>query len=156
MRRPASTDSESIPVESYELFRGLTAEEIRVMAGVLEHRSYRPNEVIVEMGAVAREMFFVKRGSVIATLKLASGGQKRLSVISPGMAFGEVGMLDHAPRTARVIAETDAECHLLKREDFDALGETHPRIKITLLTNMALGIARLLRKATREISVFDY
>src|SRR6185369_5398380 len=142
-RLPRHTASASMPVESYELFRGLTPEEIRLIANVLEHRRYRRNEVMVEMGAEAREVFFLNRGSAIIILKLASGAQKRLGVFSAGMAFGEVGMLDQAPRSAMVMAETDVECHLLKREDFDALGETHPRIKITLLTNMALGIARL-------------
>jgi glutaminase len=72
------------------------------------------------------------------------------------MAFGEVGMLDQAPRSAVVTAQTEVECHLLKRDDFEALGRTHPRIQIVLLRNMALGLARLLRKATREIGVFDY
>jgi glutaminase len=72
------------------------------------------------------------------------------------MAFGEVGMLDHAPRSAVVTAQTEVECHLLKRSDFEGLGATHPRIQSTLLRNMALGLARLLRKATREMSVFDY
>jgi hypothetical protein len=55
-----------------------------------------------------------------------------------------------------VTAQTEVQCHLLKREDFESLGRTHPRIQIVLLRNMALGLARLLRKATREISVFDY
>jgi len=150
------TDSESVAIESYELFRGLTSEEIRVIAGIVEQRSYRRNEVIVEIGAEAREVFFLNRGSAIVTLKLAGGEQKVLGVFSAGTSFGELGMLDQAPRSAMVMAATDVEAHLLNRDDFDALGKTHPRIKITLLTNMALGIARLLRKATREISVFDY
>ena len=95
-------------------------------------------------------------GAAAILLGLASGAQKRLGLFSPGMAFGEVAMLDGARRSATVLAETDVECHLLKRDAFDALGETHPRIKIVLLTNMALGLARLLRKATREFSVFDH
>ncbi len=155
-RQAKRTDSEAVAIESYELFRGLTSEEIRVIAGIVEQRSYRRNEVIVEIGAEAREVFFLNRGSAIVTLKLASGEQKRLGVFSAGTSFGELGMLDQAPRSAMVMAATDVEAHLLNRDDFDALGKTHPRIKITLLTNMALGIARLLRKATREISVFDY
>jgi glutaminase len=108
------------------------------------------------MGAEANEVFFLSRGSAIITLTLAHGAQRRLGVFSPGMAFGEVGMLDGAPRSAVVTAQSDVECHLLKREDFEALGEIHPQIKITLLKNMALGIGRLLRKSTREIIAFDY
>src|SRR6185369_12833875 len=100
-RLPRHTASASMPVESYELFRGLTPEEIRLIANVLEHRRYRRNEVMVEMGAEAREVFFLNRGSAIIILKLASGAQKRLGVFSAGMAFGEVGMLDQAPRSAK-------------------------------------------------------
>jgi CRP-like cAMP-binding protein len=110
---------------------------------------------MVEIGAEANEIYFIHRGSASVGLKLSSGAQKRLGVFSPGMSFGEVGMLDRAPRSATVTAATDVECHVLTQEAFDALGETHPRIKITLLTNMAIGVARLLRKATREISIFE-
>ena len=155
-RLPPTADGGLRAIESYDLFRGLTTEEIRHVAGVLEHRVYSRNEVIVEAGAEAGEIYFVHRGFARIMLMLASGAQKRLGVFSPGMAFGEVAMLDGARRSATVVAETGVECHLLKRPAFDALGETHPRTKIILLTNMALGLARLLRKATREFSVFDY
>lgn len=141
---------------AYELFQGLTEEEIAHVATLLELRHYRKNEVIVQIGAESREVFFLWRGTVAIMVKPASGAERRLGAFSPGMAFGEVAMLDGAPRSAVVTAETDVSCHLLRREDYDALGDSHPRIKIVLLTNMALGIARLLRKSTREISVFDY
>lgn len=150
------SDHGPMPVASYELLRGLDPEEIRIVAHLLEHRRFTQGAVMVEMGAAANEVFFIHRGSAAITLTLAGGAQKRLGVFSPGMAFGEVGMLDHAPRSAVVTAETDVECHLLKRHDFDALGQNHPRIQIVLLRNMALGLARLLRKATRQISVYDY
>jgi glutaminase len=65
-------------------------------------------------------------------------------------------MLDRAPRSAVVIAETEVECDLLKLDDFDRLGESHPRVEIVLLRNLALSLSRKLRKANREMSVFDY
>ena len=71
------------------------------------------------------------------------------------MAFGEMAMLDRAPRSAAVTADTEVDCDLLKLEDFDRLGESHPHIKIVLLRNLALGLSQKLRKANREISVFD-
>jgi glutaminase len=153
---PGREETGPAAIESYDLFRGLTAEEIEVITGLLEHRSYRQGEVMVEIGSEAREVFLIQRGSATITIPLANGAQRRLGVFSAGMAFGEVAMLDGAPRSAVVIAETEVECHLLKQDKFEALEQTHPRIKVTLLRNMALGLARLLRKATREISVFDY
>ena len=67
-----------------------------------------------------------------------------------------MAMLDRAPRSAVVIAETEVECDLLKLDDFDRLGESHPRVEIVLLRNLALSLSRKLRKANREMSVFDY
>ena len=72
------------------------------------------------------------------------------------MAFGEMAVLDGAPRSAVVTADTEVECDLLRLEDFEKLSETQPQIKIALLRNIALGLSRKLRKANREISVFDY
>ena len=111
---------------------------------------------MVQIGQEAQEIFFLARGFATITIPLANGLQRRLGVFAPGMAFGEIAMLDRAPRSAVVIAETEAECHLLKRQDFEALDASHPRIKITLLKNMAISLARLLRKATQEVRVFDY
>jgi glutaminase len=145
-----------VALESNDLFRDLTSEELKVITDRLVHRSYREGEVVVEIGAKAEEIFLIYRGSAAITIPLANGAQRRLGVFSAGMAFGEVAMLDGAPRSAVVKAETDLECYLLKRNNFEALDSDHPRIKVTLLRNMALGLARLLRKATREVGVFDY
>jgi glutaminase len=155
-RLPARAGDGARTIESYDLFVGLTKEEIAQVGKLLELRKFAPDEVLVETGAEAGEIYFLHRGNARITITLAGGTQKRLGLFSPGMAFGEVAMLDGSKRSATVVAETAVECHTLKRMDFDALGESHPRIKIVLLTNMALGLARLLRKATREFSTFDY
>ena len=70
-------------------------------------------------------------------------------------AFGEMAIIDRAPRSATIVADSDAECDLLTIEDFEALGQTHPAIKIKLLQNLSLGLCHKLRKANRELSVFD-
>jgi hypothetical protein len=36
------------------------------------------------------------------------------------------------------------------------LGESHPRIKLVLLRNLALRLSRNLQKRNQEFSVFDY
>ncbi len=39
--------------------------------------------------------------------------------------------------------------------DFLALGETHPAIKIKLLEKLRLDLTGKIRKANRELSVFE-
>ena len=151
----AHTECPVTPGE-YELFAGLRPDEVAVVQTLLHRREFRPGELIVQFGAPAGELFFLARGRASVTVPLSGGTQKRLATFSPGMAFGEMAMLDRAPRSASVTADTELECGLLKLEDFDHLGESHPRIKMVLLRNLALSLSRKLRKANREISVFDY
>lgn len=142
--------------EEYELFEGLTNDQKRMVKGLMQFKQYTKGEIIVQFGDEAKELFFLKSGSASVTVSLASGMQKRIATFSPGMAFGEMALLDGAPRSAVVVADTKVTCELLTLRDFEALGETHPAIKIKLLKNLALGLCRKLRKANREISVFDY
>jgi glutaminase len=86
---------------------------------------------------------------------LPSGAHKRLATFSPGMAFGEMAVIDHAPRSAMIVADASAECDVLNREDFERLDCTHPEIKIKLWRNLSLDMCGKLRKANRELSVFD-
>ena len=71
------------------------------------------------------------------------------------MAFGEMAIIDRAPRSAMVIVDTEVECDLLGLEDFEEFGRSAPGIKIKLLENLSLGLCRKLRKANRELNVFD-
>jgi len=150
----AEREREATP-DHYELFQGLDPDEIQLVSSKLQRQNFRAGDVLIQSGAAAREVFFLSSGFAVATVTLPDGGQKRLGVFSPGMSFGEIALLDGAPRSACVMADTDVTCDFLALEDFEKLGQTHPRIKIVLLKNMALGLARLLRKANREISLFN-
>jgi len=147
---------QSADPSDYELFASLSREEVAVVLALLERRKFKCGEVIVAFGAPAGELFFLARGCASATLPQGNGPKKRLGTFSPGMSFGEMAMLERVPRSAAVTADTDVECDLLSLEDFERLGESHPRIKLVLLSNLALRLSRNLRKRNQEFSAFDY
>lgn len=142
----------SIAVTQYELLNGLSREEVAVVQKFFERRTYQPGETIIQAGDPARELFLLSRGEVSVLLPLADGARKRLATFSPGMAFGEMAMIDHSPRSATIVADTPASCDLLSLGRLAALGATHPKIKIRLLENLSLDLCRKLRKANREIA----
>ena len=125
------------------------------VTALLQHRIYQRNEVIINAGDEARELFLLTRGNASVLITLASGAKKRLATFAAGMAFGEMAIIDRAPRSAMIVADSEVECHLLKLEDFERLSQTHPNIKIRLLENLSLSLCRKLRKANRELSVFE-
>jgi len=147
-----SVPDTSIAVTRYELLNGLSREEVAVVQKFFERRNYAVGEVVIQAGEPARELFLLTRGVVSVFLPLEDGRRKRLATFSPGMAFGEMAMIDHAPRSATIVADTDVSCDLLTIGKLTALGATHPKIKIHILENLSLDLCRKLRKANREIA----
>jgi len=139
----------------YELLQGLPPDDFAAIKKLFTRRKYRRGEIIVPIGAPAGELFFLARGMVSVTVPSAGGTQKRLATFSPGMAFGEIAVLDRTTRSAVVTADTDVECDLLSVDAFERLGQTQPQIQIVLLRNLALSLSGKLRKANRTISALD-
>ena len=71
------------------------------------------------------------------------------------MAFGEMAFLDGVPRSANIVADTEVECDLLTLADFEVLGKNQPALKIKILQRLCLDLTGKLRKANREMSVFE-
>jgi CRP-like cAMP-binding protein len=64
-----------------------------------------------------------------------------------------VAFLDRSPRSANVTATDDVECLVLTRAAFARLDDDAAAVKIALLTNLALGLAGMLRQADHELAV---
>ena len=137
----------------YQLLQELTDAELKVILPLLKSRAFQAGQQIISAGEAAREVFFLTRGNV--SVFLPGEDQHRLARFSPGMSFGEMAFLDGAPRSANIVADTDVICDQLSLADFEALGKTHPAIKIKIMENLCLDLTGKLRKANRELSIFE-
>ena len=142
-------------IVEYELCRNFTADELKIFAAFLKRQTYRAGETIIHIGDEAREIFLLARGGVSVFVPQEDGRRRRLATFSAGMVFGEMAVIDRAPRSAMIVADTDVECDVLSLENFDRLGVHHPETKIKLLKNLNLSLCHRLRKANRELSLFD-
>ena len=69
-----------------------------------EIRSFKPGEIIVRQGEPGDCMFCVQGGNVGVFYDYGSENEKKLAELTPGEFFGEMSLLDHAPRSATVVA----------------------------------------------------
>jgi glutaminase len=138
----------------FELVDGMPPDQLDVLAQLVTRGTWPAGSVLIEAGAEAGELFLLASGRVSVFVG-AGAARRRLATFSPGMAFGEMALIDRAPRSATIVADTDVECLLLAGDAFERLGTEHPAIKIRLLENLARGLSRKLRKANVELSVFE-
>jgi HlyB family type I secretion system ABC transporter len=86
--------------------------------------------VIVREGEVADALYLLVSGRARVLKQGESGEEVPLGLLQPGDSFGEMGLLDGAPRSATVRASSDVVALRLDRSIFEALLRVHPEIRV--------------------------
>jgi thioredoxin reductase (NADPH) len=82
---------------------------------------FAPGEVVLKEGDPADRFYMVVKGEAEATSRGPDGSQVVINRFGPGDYFGEIGLLNDAPRKATVRAATSLEVMALDRETFSKL-----------------------------------
>ncbi len=143
MAAPTSEFLQAIP-----LFRLLGDDELQALAGLLRERVFGKSTVIVAQGDPGDTLFLIADGQVKVAVFAEDGREVILSVLSAGGFFGEMALLDDEPRSAHVIAMTDASLWQLRRDDFRARLRASPDLAIALMRELS----RRLRRADETIA----
>ena len=107
------------------------ADEIRMTAGTL----------LVDQGQMGREAFIIVDGTVSV-----KRNNRKIAELGPGEVLGELSLLDHGPRTATAVCETDCLLLVLDQRHFLAVLDDVPSMNHKLLANLASRIRELDRK----------
>lgn len=114
------------------LFSGITERALGTIAGRVEVIEFAPGQYIVRQGQVGTGFYLLASGRA----RVTRGGEA-LARLGPGDFFGELSVLDQAPRMAHVIAEEPTVCLALASWDFTKVLEEHPKIALSLLREIA-------------------
>lgn len=87
------------------LFHGADRAAVEAVAAALVPERVETGTVVVEEGHPADDLFVIMQGRFSA----ATSAHGTLRLMAAGDWFGEIGVLEHRPRTASVVAETAGE-----------------------------------------------
>jgi CRP/FNR family transcriptional regulator, cyclic AMP receptor protein len=115
-----------------------------MMAGAAgKLRDFKAGDVIFKQGDTGQELFIIKSGKVEIRI-----GNHVLDTLSPGNIFGEMALIDSAPRNATAVAITDATLIGVSQKQF-----------VLSTSNLAFSImrdmSRRLRKRARETELMN-
>ena len=133
----ARSDSFVDALASVPLFSACSKKELQLVANKGEHRKVDAGTTLVSEGSAGAEFFVILDG----TARVERHGQK-VAELGAGGYFGELSLLDRAPRNATVVAESPMELVVLGQRAFDELLSTVPQFDKKLLA----GLARRLRQ----------
>jgi CRP-like cAMP-binding protein len=130
------------------LFNGIETEELTRIAQTMSRRRYRRDEVIFHEGDPGDSLHVVVAGRVKITRESTEGDEAIVVLLVPGDSFGELVLLDGAPRSATATAMEPTETLVMARSTFVELVEGGSPFRAQLLT----GIARRIRRLTDQLA----
>ncbi len=111
-----------------KLFQGLPDSELRSIEKQMKMVTHPAGHEIVVQGEGGVGFMVITEGTV--TVKTVQGKSRKLG---PGDSFGEMALLDHAGRSATVVAETDVTLATIPEWNFKPFLKEHPEIAYSLL-----------------------
>jgi CRP-like cAMP-binding protein len=112
-------------VQSMPVFDAMGPAECRSMVAVLVPSAYSAGTRIIRQGDRGDAMYILGAGEAAATLVPAPGApEMEVKQYGRGDFFGEMALLNDAPRKANIVARSDCTCLRIAREDFErVIGE---------------------------------
>jgi CRP-like cAMP-binding protein len=79
------------------------------------------------------DAFYLIQSGKVKIVKIVGDLEKTLDILNPGEFFGEMALLEEAPRSATTIALTDVKLLEFNRANFEVLMQGQPQIVLNLL-----------------------
>jgi CRP/FNR family cyclic AMP-dependent transcriptional regulator len=138
------------------LFRELTPDEMDVLISISKEKKIKKNEIIFKEGDVGDAFYLIILGSVRISTMVPGVGEEALTILKEGEYFGEMALIDDAPRSASAIANDDTRLLLIEKDDFRKLLAKDTGIAYKLLWVFTKTLSARLRKTDEQLkSIFS-
>lgn len=137
----ASKQTKLEHLASVPLFNGCSKRDLEKIAKTSDEITMTAGTVIVDQGQTGREAFVILDGQVGV-----KRNNRKVATLGPGDVVGELSLLDHGPRTATAICETDCELLVIAQRHFRGVIEEVPMLGTKLLASLAARIRDMDRQ----------
>ncbi|MGD9253974.1 MAG: Crp/Fnr family transcriptional regulator [Holophagae bacterium] len=139
-------------LKEIELFSELDQKELKEVSNVAQVKHLPSDKAIFHEGDTSDAIYITVTGRVKIVTTSSDGKEFILTVLGAGQVFGEMGLLEVAPRSASVITITEVDLLVIKLEEFEHLLNSSPGISRKLMTILS----RRLRRANSKMESLAY
>ena len=121
-------DSEKLALlRQMELLQGIDTADVELIAQQMTDEFYTDGDVVVREGDPGDRMFLLLTGTMHVYVE-RDDKVITYARLRAGQCFGEMALIESAPRSATVQAEASSHCFTLSRQGFLDLLNDHPNI----------------------------
>ena len=147
-----STIEKIIFLKEVPFFRGMTIDQLRVLADICDEERFEEDAYIFREGDPGGVLYVVVDGRVaIEREGKRKGSSTRLATINTYSYFGEMTLFDSGSRTASAVALRDTLTLSLRRDPLVTLARQQPDLSIELIQ----VLSERLREANQQIAALS-
>jgi signal transduction histidine kinase len=125
--------------------------DLRALAPAAKARAFSAGQVIFSTGDVGDGCYIVTSGHVQISAVVGAGESRVLATIGPGDFFGEMAVIDDAPRSATATAATATRTLFIERRRLLKLLRRRPGLSLRLIREFSARMRNLNQKYLSEI-----
>jgi serine/threonine protein phosphatase PrpC len=134
-------------IRKMPIFKYLTYKELVRILNITKVIEVPESERIITEGDDGEDLFIVLRGAV-----RVHKGETAIVTLSSGDHFGEMALIDKAPRSASVTSTVDSRVMQIGRPEFFNIIRNEPRMATKLLWSFLQVLSERLRTTSAELS----
>lgn len=132
-------------------FTSVLLDELRALKAVGVRRDFPAGAAIFSAGDPGDGFYLVESGRVRIAAEVGGQEARLLATIGPGDFFGEMAVLDDAPRSAAATAETATGTIFLGRDEFLRLLDQQPQLALNLIREFSGRMRALNQRYIDEV-----
>ncbi|MCX6951842.1 MAG: ATP-binding protein [Verrucomicrobia bacterium] len=131
-------------------FAGMLGEELQAPESAGQLRTFRAGETVFCAGDPGDGLYLIETGRVQISALFGENENRTLAVIGDGDFFGEMAVIDGAPRSATARAEIETKAFFITCEEFLELLDRRPRLALSLTREFSNRMRALNQKYIDE------
>jgi CRP/FNR family cyclic AMP-dependent transcriptional regulator len=136
------------------LFESLSAEQVGKVAEIASRREFPEGQFVFREGTAGNEMYVVVNGTVRISKEIPGAGEEALTLLGPGSYFGEMAVIDDAPRSADAVAHTACDLLAIRRDDLDRVMFLDKDLAYGVLWAFVRTLSSRLRETSEKLRSF--
>jgi CRP/FNR family transcriptional regulator, cyclic AMP receptor protein len=135
-----------------EIFSGLTEQGLRLLTDIAVEETFPTGATIFNHGSPGDKLYLILEGRVRIGRSVSGMGEEALAVLDAGAVFGEMALLDEAPRSADAHAHEPCVLLSITKERFEDLLYLHKDLAYEVLWNVIRTLIRRLRATNDKLT----
>ena len=143
-----------VPVEVLKkipLFQEISEEFLGEVAGRCEEQVFQPRDLVFREGQRGDRLYMILAGTVRITKNIEGIGEEQLALLKEGAYFGEMALVDEAPRSADARAAVETRLAVMRKADLEELMFANRELASEILWNFVRTLSRRLRETNEKL-----